>query len=824
MAVAFRTVAIATNDDTTITVNKPTGTVEGDLLIGAIVVDNAVTITPPANWTLIQGGGVNPVSNTPSHGVWYKVAGGSEPADYTWSLSEGEGACGAILRYDGQNVANPINASGHDESTGSTTPQAPTVTTDVDGCMIVRLAGMDSNETPYTSPDGYDERVNHTSTEYCGQVIADLIQESLGATGTADFAQQDSVPWYCFTVAIAPAVAAVDVTIEPPLATVDGAGLTPILSLGLTVSPPLATVAGVGLVPTLSLGMTLLPPLATADVVGLTPTIIIPSVTIYPPLGTIAAVGLVPTLNLDCIFGAPLGIIEAIGLTPVIYYEMVILPPLGTIDAVGLAPTIVIPFVYLVKIDWNKDGDYSDAEENISAVVFGFKIDRGRDQAWELGKSRASVAEILVDNVSKKYSPENSESPIYGNVKPGRPVRIVALEDGVTYPLFIGTLENFKLRPQKDQRTILFYAEDGLTQMRTQKVYTAVYENITTGVAIGHILDAIGWDAGKRIIDTGQTTLLYWWAWDKSALQAIRELEAVELGLFYLDEEGNAVYEDRHHRLKGAHLTSQETYDTDNRIYHDFKYDMGIRNIFNQAIANILKYSEGGITVLWTLDETPCLAAGEVRTWRALFTGGAVDLVTPVESTDYIANSESGGGGDDLSANISISITKLSQGADLEVTNNGAVAAYLTTLQQRGKLLSSVTSSYKADNVASQTDFEIRTYPLSSSIIPTEPIAKDYCDFVVSRYGIQVPTIKLKIWNATAADLAEILARRTSDRVTIKNDELGLDDEFFIHNIKHVISKQGRLHEMEIACERASPELYWVLGTSRLDTETKLAY
>lgn len=639
--------------------------------------------------------------------------------------------------------------------------------------------------------------------------------------------------------------AAVDVTIEPPLAAIDSVGQVPSMSLGLTVLPPLATVDGVGITPSMVLDRIFDAPLATVDVAGLIPEVFIITI-ILPPLATIDTVGLAPTFSIDRIFSAPLGMIDATGLIPILGLDRIffaplgivdvaglipivsigtaILPPLATVDVAGLAPIISIPLVYSVKVDWNKDGDFSDAEETISAVVFGFSIDRGRDQAWELGKSRASVAEILVDNVSKKYSPENSGSPIYGKVKPGRPVRIVALEDGVTYPLFIGTIENFKLRPGIDQRTVLFYAEDGLIQMRTQKVYTPVYESITTGAAIGHILDAIGWSESKRIIDTGQTTLLYWWAWDETARQAISKLEAVELGLFYLDEEENAVFEDRHHRLKGAHLTSQETYDPDNRIYHDFGYDVGIRNIFNQAIANILKYTEGEITVLWTLDETPCLAPGEVRSWRAVFMDSAVDLVTPVESTDYIANSQSGGGGDDLSTNISIEITKLSQGADLAVTNNGAVAAYLTTLQVRGKLLSSLTSSYKADNEASQTDFGKRTYPLASSIIPTEPIAKDYCDFVVSRYGAQVPSIKLKIWNATAADLVEIFARRVSDRITIKNDELGLNDEFFIHNIKHTISKQGRLHEMQIACERASSELYWVLGTSKLGTETKLAY
>ena len=65
-------------DDQHITIDKPEGTAEGDLLIGAVVhSDNEVTIDPPAGWSTIDLASCN--NDQCTLGVFYLVAGESEP-------------------------------------------------------------------------------------------------------------------------------------------------------------------------------------------------------------------------------------------------------------------------------------------------------------------------------------------------------------------------------------------------------------------------------------------------------------------------------------------------------------------------------------------------------------------------------------------------------------------------------------------------------------------------------------------------------------------------------------------------------------------------
>src|SRR3989338_2264228 len=79
----------ATTGDSTLTIAKPTGVVAGDVLIANIShVGNTIASTA-SGWTLISSATVNPPgSNDDGHfSLWYKVAGASEPASYSFGVS-----------------------------------------------------------------------------------------------------------------------------------------------------------------------------------------------------------------------------------------------------------------------------------------------------------------------------------------------------------------------------------------------------------------------------------------------------------------------------------------------------------------------------------------------------------------------------------------------------------------------------------------------------------------------------------------------------------------------------------------------------------------
>ena len=73
----------------------------------------------------------------------------------------------------------------------------------------------------------------------------------------------------------------------------------------------------------------------------------------------------------------------------------------------------------------------------------------------------------------------------------------------------------------------------------------------------------------------------------------------------------------------------------------------------------------------------------------------------------------------------------------------------------------------------------------------------------------------------------EVLARDISERITLVgtgNSGLGVNEDFFIEAVAIHIQRGGRI-DVTWALSPAVPfSDFWVLGTSALDTQTRLAY
>lgn len=80
---------------------------------------------------------------------------------------------------------------------------------------------------------------------------------------------------------------------------------------------------------------------------------------------------------------------------------------------------------YNFGIDWNNDGDWSDAGEDVTARVLGVDdvtVDYGRDQSRALSPVAAGSIAFDLLNTSREYSPENTSSPLNGLILPARPI------------------------------------------------------------------------------------------------------------------------------------------------------------------------------------------------------------------------------------------------------------------------------------------------------------------------------------------------------------------------------------------------------------------
>lgn len=167
----------------TITIPKPAGTVSGDLLVASIYWnDRGQDPTPPEGWVLIDF--YSDGDPSASVGAWFKVAGGSEPTDYTWtSTGSVSRRAGTIACFSGSYDADPEDAA---VVTTQDSPVSAGITTVSDCAMIVYCSGVDASAgATFTEPSGWTSAGpdDGSASTYIGY----LYQETVGATGTINY-------------------------------------------------------------------------------------------------------------------------------------------------------------------------------------------------------------------------------------------------------------------------------------------------------------------------------------------------------------------------------------------------------------------------------------------------------------------------------------------------------------------------------------------------------------------------------------------------------------------------------------------------------------
>src|SRR4030095_14003388 len=102
-----------------------------------------------------------------------------------------------------------------------------------------------------------------------------------------------------------------------------------------------------------------------------------------------------------------------------------------------------------IEVDWAKDG-YTSGADNVTDRVRSSQsvsVAYGRDQSTALAPITAGRGSVTLDNKSKDYSPRNTASPIYGYVKPARPVLMTRTVGATTYTIFRGHTDDQPINP-----------------------------------------------------------------------------------------------------------------------------------------------------------------------------------------------------------------------------------------------------------------------------------------------------------------------------------------------------------------------------------------
>ncbi|HET6656454.1 MAG TPA: Ig-like domain-containing protein [Gaiellaceae bacterium] len=204
---------------TSVTVNKPAGVQANDLLVAHVMVTGNVTSTVAGSgWTAVASG---TSANQATQASFYKIAGGSEPASYSFTWTGAQAAAATVTAYYGVKSSAPLDLPGTVVSTNNTTTvTANSITTTANDDIVLAFFGSASNST-YTPPTGWNERGDVNTTGISAST-ADKIQVTAGATGNASATSTVSARVYAHQAAFHVDDVAPSVTLSDPGSPVTG--------------------------------------------------------------------------------------------------------------------------------------------------------------------------------------------------------------------------------------------------------------------------------------------------------------------------------------------------------------------------------------------------------------------------------------------------------------------------------------------------------------------------------------------------------------------------------------------------------------------------
>jgi hypothetical protein len=210
--ISFRNAATATNNAaTSLTINKPTGTTAGDVLILIIALDaqnqTGFTVGAGNDWTQIRhsnnGTGVTVDS-------YYKIAGNSEPSNYSVSWAGSTRAAGSISAYSGVDLMTPIEVIGTTSTANGNSITVSGITTLTNNSVVVGVfGGSDTSGVAFSTPTGMTSRTSLNTTTGTSDVTAATFDQTIataGATGTRASTTGGGIPKAGHLFAMRPAI------------------------------------------------------------------------------------------------------------------------------------------------------------------------------------------------------------------------------------------------------------------------------------------------------------------------------------------------------------------------------------------------------------------------------------------------------------------------------------------------------------------------------------------------------------------------------------------------------------------------------------------
>jgi RHS repeat-associated protein len=181
---------------TTVTLNRPIGTQTGDVIVAALTIGVAGTLTSPG-WTVAT----SQVQGTQRTWILWRYATSGDPSSWTFTNSSPSTLTGSLSTYRNVAAANPVEVSATATTAAATSHALPQVATTSDARHLVHVVGFTGSVTS-TAPASTTQRAAVSAG--ASLLVADRYQSNPGQSSALTATSSAPVPSSSLTVALVP--------------------------------------------------------------------------------------------------------------------------------------------------------------------------------------------------------------------------------------------------------------------------------------------------------------------------------------------------------------------------------------------------------------------------------------------------------------------------------------------------------------------------------------------------------------------------------------------------------------------------------------------
>lgn len=481
-----------------------------------------------------------------------------------------------------------------------------------------------------------------------------------------------------------------------------------------------------------------------------------------------------------------------------------------------------------LEVNWNKDGStWTDESSNL----IGASGSQRMLALWQMaggGQAQPSwSATFNMRNASDRYSPTNSGSPLYANIRynkgHGIPIRFsMGLWNGSSFDytrLFTGYMDAIGISSTREDRATSACMDNSLPLLQDKKTTTMYLEQYADDWLT--VLASEGGVAATDF-DEGLFAIPFCWLDDENLWTEMCKAANADGGWLFFDRNGTLTFENAEAWAADARHTSSQLTFSVSRV-RDYNLAFQWQDVYNEVIVEYAPRVQKGAAVLYELDEVVRVLPGETRSITARLRFPASSINAPVANKDYYIVSNSG---EDLTGDVTVGLTKYAQRVEVQFASSHAFhVAYVNEFRLSGRPL----VGYQAlQEKLQSTDSDIGD-PSSSTAKTLRVGGNEYIQSVAqARFLAELLRDRSKKARQIfiAREMPAIPTLQPGDRVTAVESGSGLNHAAFLTSInwRYGGGAYGADYEMMDAASWYLYDAYFELGTDTLGSSEKVWY